>query len=192
MLGCSIRRKEWIMVSGEIRVMARNKSTKKNNCRLDGIHWTSRCVDLVRGTRMTQYEIIEMAEQAGFDPHDMSSDFTCNLQNINAFAKLVAEKAIKEALAQPEQEPVAWRTFDGEGEYNYRTYEDNENYAEEWDKRNPKHKGWVEPLYTTPPQRKPLTDEQIAKIASTPAAVVGSYVHTFARAIESAHGIKGD
>ena len=47
-------------------------------------------------------------------------------------------------------------------------------------------------LYTTPPQRKPLTDEQIAKIASTPAAVVGSYVHTFARAIEAAHGIKGD
>ena len=41
---------------------------------------------------MTQDEIIEMAKQAGFDPHDMSSDFTCNLENINAFAKLVAEK----------------------------------------------------------------------------------------------------
>ena len=41
---------------------------------------------------MTQDEIIEMARQAGFDPHDMSSDFTCNLENINAFAKLVAEK----------------------------------------------------------------------------------------------------
>ena len=31
-----------------------------------------------------------------------------------------------------------------------------------------------------------LTDEEIAKIASTPCAVVGSYVHTFARAIEAA------
>ena len=41
---------------------------------------------------MTQDETIELAEKAGFDPHDMSSDFTCNLQNINAFAKLVAEK----------------------------------------------------------------------------------------------------
>ena len=40
---------------------------------------------------MTQDEIIEMAEQAGFDPHDMSSDFTCNLKDINAFAKLVAQ-----------------------------------------------------------------------------------------------------
>jgi len=54
---------------------------------------------------------------------------------------------------QPEQEPVAWRTFDGEGGYDYRSYEDNENYADNWDKRNPKHKGWVDPLYTHPPQR---------------------------------------
>ena len=28
---------------------------------------------------------------------------------LQLFAKLVAEKAIKEALAQPEQEPVAWK-----------------------------------------------------------------------------------
>jgi hypothetical protein len=49
---------------------------------------------------------------------------------------------------QPAQEPVAWRTFDGEGGYDYRTYDDNENYRNEWDKRNPNHKGWVEPLYT--------------------------------------------
>jgi hypothetical protein len=40
---------------------------------------------------MTQDEIIEMARRAGFDPHDMSSDFTCNLKDINSFAKLVAE-----------------------------------------------------------------------------------------------------
>ena len=44
--------------------------------------------------------------------------------------------------------------------------------------------------HTTPPQRKPLTDEQIAEIAATPAAIPGSYVHSFARAIEAAHGIK--
>lgn len=55
-------------------------------------------------------------------------------------------------------EQVAWRTFDGEGGYDYRTYEDNENYAEEWATRNPNHIGWVEPLYTTP---QPLTDADI-------------------------------
>ena len=52
-----------------------------------------------------------------------------------------------------EQEPVAWRTFDGEGQYEYRAYEDNESYVDDWNKRNPNHKGWVEPLYTHPPQR---------------------------------------
>ena len=41
-------------------------------------------------------KIIEMAKQAGFDPHDMSSDFTCNLDNIEAFAKLI----VNECLAQ--------------------------------------------------------------------------------------------
>ena len=86
----------------------------------------------------------------------------------------VAEQTIttiKEALAKPDQEPVAWMNDMG-------THID----------LNVSGRGI--PLYTTPPQRKPLTDEEIAKIASTPAAVVGSYVHTFARAIEAAHGIK--
>ena len=40
---------------------------------------------------MTKEQIIDMAKQAGFDPHDMSSDFTCSIDNIEAFAKLVAE-----------------------------------------------------------------------------------------------------
>ena len=52
--------------------------------------------------------------------------------------------------AQKDAKLVAWRTFDGEGDYDYRTFEDNENYAEEWEKRNPNHKGWVEPVYLHP------------------------------------------
>ena len=44
-------------------------------------------------------------------------------------------------------EPVAWQTFDGEGGYEYRAYEENEGYAEDWAKRNPRHAGWVSPLY---------------------------------------------
>ena len=54
---------------------------------------------------------------------------------------------------QPEQGPVAWRTFDGEGGYDYRSYDDNENYAAEWAQRNPRHVDWVEPLYTAPPRQ---------------------------------------
>ena len=77
-----------------------------------------------------------------------------------------AVAAIKEALAQPKQKPVAWRTFDGEGGYDYCSYEDNENYADDWNKRNPNHKGWVEPLYTLPPQRTwvGLTDDDTFEI----------------------------
>jgi hypothetical protein len=60
---------------------------------------------------------------------------------------------LKKAIAELEsQEPVAWRTFDGEGGYDYRSYEDNESYADDWNKRNPKHVGWVDELYTHSPQ----------------------------------------
>ena len=93
--------------------------------------------------------------------------------------------------AQPEQEPVAWRTFDGEGGYEYRAYEMNEQYAQEWEQRNPKHKDWVKPLYTSPPpQRKPLTDKEINDIAKNYALTNPTTPLHFARAIEAAHGIK--
>ena len=63
---------------------------------------------------MTQDEIVEMAEQAGFVTNEIKSyvisPYTSEDQNLyeelEAFAKLVAEKAIKEALSEPEQEPV--------------------------------------------------------------------------------------
>jgi len=107
-----------------------------------------------------------------------------------------AAEALRAALAQPVQEPVAWRTFDGEGGYDYRTYEDNEDYAAEWAKRNPRHLGWVEPLYTAPPQRKPLTDEEIVEIrismphffSSPNGRPYGWSIH-YTRVIERAHGI---
>jgi hypothetical protein len=79
---------------------------------------------------------------------ELSIDWTNN-DEFNASAEKMHEAiaVIKEALAQPKQEPVAWRTFDGEGGYEYRTYENNESYVDDWNKRNPNHKGWVEPLY---------------------------------------------
>ena len=57
---------------------------------------------------MNKKEIIELAKQAGFDPHDMSSDFTCNLKDIEAFAKLVAEKE-REACAKMVED--SWMAF---------------------------------------------------------------------------------
>jgi hypothetical protein len=51
------------------------------------------------------------------------------------------------------QEPFAWAEFDGEGGYRLMLYENNETYAEDWNKTNPNHIGWVKPIYKHPPQR---------------------------------------
>ena len=106
---------------------------------------------------MTKEEIIEMAIQANFDEHHAKFD-----TRIEAFARLIAEKAIKEALTQT-QKPVAWGVFD-----------DNLHdmfFAKEEAQEMVRLKGdgsTVKPLYTTPPQREfvGLTDEEILEIAS--------------------------
>jgi hypothetical protein len=80
--------------------------------------------------------------------------------------------AIKEALAQPEQEPVAWT--EKVGGIGFKEPMPNANYKV---------------TATIAPQRKPLTDEQIDGIASK--FYPRSYgLDEFARAIEAAHGIK--
>ena len=76
---------------------------------------------------------------------------------------------IKEALAQPEQEPVAW--YDKDGVITANPIE------------------FSQPLYTTSPQRKPLMDEQrkaISKGWQGRNWTVGDIID----AIEAAHGIK--
>ena len=95
----------------------------------------------------TQTEALKLALEAL--ETELSIDWG-NADEFNTSAEKMydAIAAIKEALAQPEQEPVAWRTFDGEGGYDYRSYEDNESYADDWNKRNPNHVGWVDALYT--------------------------------------------
>ena len=58
---------------------------------------------------MDREEIIRMAREAGFDPHDMSDDFTCNLIDIERFAALVAaaeREAIME-ICNRHTEPIA-------------------------------------------------------------------------------------
>ena len=94
--------------------------------------------------------------------------------------------AIKEALAQPEQEPVA--TLD---DLEQEIYENTRQFVScdvmEW---------MLKRYYTTPPQRKPLTDEEISSLwdgHTVPVfGEIGINPIVFARAIEAAHGIKGD
>ena len=103
--------------------------------------------------------------------------------------------AIKEALAQPEQEPVAWKIVPIKPTHEMLKAMD-ECSTEGYDERL--YAGHAASVYMaavdvapTPPQRKPLTDEEIILIVADCAS---SHQHTdihFARAIEAAHGIKG-
>ena len=82
---------------------------------------------------------------------------------------------------EPEQEPVAYGTWDtmlGKG---------NRMMMVRLDKGQD---GCTVPLYTTPPQRKPLTDEQIDYIAKNYALNNPTTPLHFARAIEALHNIK--
>ena len=83
--------------------------------------------------------------------------------------------AIKEALAQPEQEPVAI----------LHRYPSKCRMTVEYTDEITEVREGSWPLYTTPPQSKPLTDEEIILIVADCAS---SHQHTdihFARAIEA-------
>ena len=83
---------------------------------------------------------------------------------------------------EPVQKPVpaAWR------------YKDTARICDNSDGRMTAPPGWV-PLYTAPPQRKPLTDEEMRECAQAmdaePLAEGWPELIKFARAIERAHGI---
>ena len=114
---------------------------------------------------MTQEEIIEMARQAGFERlgHD-DCDLVCYPEELEAFAKLVAEKAIKETLAQPEKEPLEyWNAVEGwvkidEVREHFDSVGCGTIYKTAGEDRTP--------LYTTPPQREwvGLTHEEHMEI----------------------------
>jgi hypothetical protein len=82
---------------------------------------------------------------------------------------------LRERLAQPEQEPDYWL-----------------GYGLQAHKEKP-FEG-ATPVYTTPPKRKPLTDERIGQIIKDCKITLVNYCSDdkqieFARAIEAAHGI---
>ena len=121
----------------------------------------------------------------------------------------------KEALAQPKQEPVAWKydvTYNQDGtvsvalpdgdELRIVLPNQQEPYCWTWDvwvsggKWRAEY-GWekptekvvnLQPLYTAPPQRKPLTRQQCLHLDVHPLMTIEQVV----RVVEAAHGIKGE
>ena len=90
------------------------------------------------------------------------------------FISLELLKEVEAILAQPEQEPVAWMNDSG-GCF----LSDGNKYSENWTA-----------LYTSPPKREPLSDEEIYTRCC---AMGGSYTCIFIDGVEWAehqHGIR--
>ena len=91
-----------------------------------------------------------------------------------------------------EQEPVGW--LDSNDKLAEFMHKDLKAEHDKRDSSTPR--AFQIPVYTTPPQRKPLSDEQVREIAKQYALGLafpyGSQTtpEMFARAIEQAHGIK--
>jgi hypothetical protein len=123
------------------------------------------------GAEMNKRKALKLALEA--------LDCVCSPLHVREITKIGnAMKAIREALAQPDQEPVAWMRED-EDCTDCIVWEQTEEHTI--------------PLYTTPPQRKPLTEREILDLLPDAqhgwtTAFYGKWV---ARLVESAHGIKG-
>ena len=130
---------------------------------------------------MTQEVLKQMYQLLLTEPH--APTVCAQLERIAREA--LAEHAMRETqrLGQEiEQEPVAWLSTDSIGERHLC-----------FDK--PLDNDPVQPLYTAPPQRKPLTNGEIytAYITATNQTLRATderLAFAFARAIEAAHGIK--
>lgn len=124
-----------------------------------------------------------LAEEALQRLTDVQQDIEAALTEPNKCTHGVTDSCKECYMAESEQEPVAW--MDREGDLY----------------KMPEIKNWAPPhkmLYTSPPQRKPLTEEEIKVIeegiwkSEFFDATERQANREFARAIEAAHGIKGE
>ena len=110
--------------------------------------------------------------------------------------------ALREALAQPQQEPVAW-AISYDGETPYAIWPDGDGALLDLEVKRQGGTTCKLPLYISAPAqeftcstglchyRKPLTDEQVSAIwKAVPNQALYEAVMVFARDIEAAHGIK--
>jgi len=80
------------------------------------------------------------------------------------------------ALEQPEQEPVAWWIVSKTTDEEFVSVRPNDWSDINWEKH---------PLYTHPPQRKPLSDEELDRLWREPMSADWEH-REYARAIEAA------
>lgn len=102
-------------------------------------------------------------------------------QAIVPYEQMMSLRIMLAAVAQTD--PVAWMVYTLDGKSAFVT--DNPAAF------TPGHRAL--PLYTAPPKREPLTDEQIQEcVGKVDDARLSGPITDFARAIERAHGIGGE
>jgi hypothetical protein len=120
-------------------------------------------------------EAMKLALEALEEPHPgIRTSFTDAITYREKVKQAITalQEALALALAQPQ--PVAWMSDCAVG------FRKSEFGATP-----------TVPLYTSPPARKPLTDDEIRAIVRKVDEEEGHIIH-FARAIEAKHNIKGD
>ena len=97
----------------------------------------------------------------------------------------VAARAALEQQTEPVQEPVAWMVVVDGGTSAYVTDNPTDFVMDNPDYPESAYRAL--PLYTAPPQRKPLTDAEIQELSQQ--HKFDSRMEKFVRVIERAHGI---
>lgn len=101
---------------------------------------------------------LDCAVGAGLNPH-YAGNFNGESDELKALRlALVAEiESLRAQLAARVPEDIfAWATFDGEGGYDLRLYENNESYRDDYINCNgAKYASWVIPLSAAPSQKAP-------------------------------------
>ena len=124
---------------------------------------------------------LRKAAQQALEALEEACGNRCNAEYNPCYCRAAADN-LRSALAQPAQGPVVWINEHG-------------HIDRGWDATFDPTK-WT-PLYTAPPQRKPLTDEEMCLCftrtnTSEPLSEGWPGLERFARAIEKAHGIGED
>ncbi len=125
-------------------------------------------------------EAAKMALDALVDADSMRNNYR------DAIERSKAIEALRSALALPEAEPVAWLIppeAHGDGLHSVMAsdeYQENKDLLKAF------------PVYSAPVERKPLTPNQIVAIQYSDPEFMSASCLAFARAIEAAHGIRGE
>ena len=140
---------------------------------------------------------VDLVRQDAYNAEELYGNYPARQGKVRGL-KILADDhekaitAIKAALlsrsdGEAKDEPVAWVNIDDL--YDLEAGEDGDVPYVVRGNEQPKNMPKAVPLYTTPPQRKPLTDEEIMDALKLKSC---DGYRAIVRAIEAAHGIKGE